>query len=95
MLAQEAVSDIGLFGDQKLMLFLHVAYSWPVGSGTAEPQNTDNGCFHPMSRLVSRLERKKDFSLNSHSSQTSQQEGEVFGGLPHPIRDPFCICSRW
>lgn len=55
MLAQEAVSDIGLFGDQKLMLFLHVAYSWPVGSGTAEPQNTDNGCFHPMSRLVSRL----------------------------------------
>lgn len=37
MFAQKVVSDIGLFGDQTLMLTLHVADSWPVGSGTAEP----------------------------------------------------------
>lgn len=38
MLAQEAVSGAGLFGDQTLILPLHVAYSWPLGSGKTEAQ---------------------------------------------------------
>lgn len=41
ILAQEVVSDIGLFGDQMLMLSFHMADNWPVGSGTTEAQ----GCW--------------------------------------------------
>lgn len=73
MLAREAVSGSGLFGDQTLILFpphdLQLAgWQWQG----LRLKDVDNGCFHPMSRFGAKT-AKKEFSFNSHFPQTSQQ----------------------
>lgn len=50
-LAQEAVSDIGPFGDQTLMLFLHKVTAGQLAVAWLRPKDADNGCFHPMNRF--------------------------------------------